>query len=295
LAVAAVLALLAVASVFAVGNWLGPFPAGISRRDTTLLTLWEEGRYEDVLRTAEDTLLDRALDGQALTFGGFANFYVGIDQATPADQRTYLERSVLLLRKAEHVARAPLEEERRYVLAKAYYHLGPDYFSLSARYMESSVDAGYVAEDSYAYLGLAYDGLGDYESSANWYERGIDHSDSPAMRLRAAEARFNLLDFEGAERHLRTALASTDDDYLGEILGVKLAATLIEEGEYDEAERDLQALIEANPKSADALYYLGVVYLKTDRRLEARALWRRVRDIDPTHVKALESLANSEG
>lgn len=298
LAVVVVLAVVAVASVFAVATWLGPFPAGISGRDTALLTLWDQGQYQDVLLQAEAILEERPLDGQALTFGGFAQFYVGIDQATPGDQQAYLERSIVLLRKAEHVERAPLEAERRYVLAKAYYHRGQEYAGLAARYMEESVSAGYVGEDSFAYLGLAHEELGDHETSAGWYERGLQasgDSDDQALRIRAAEARRKLGDLEEAESHLRAALLLGDDDYVDGVVGINLSAVLIEQGEYTEAEQRLSQLVEASPDSADALYYLGVVYEMTDRMLEARGMWRRARELDPTHVKALESLANSEG
>ena len=74
-----IVVILMTVSVFAVSNWLGPFPFGISRRDTTLLTLWNEGKYDDALSQAEVVLAEKSLDAQALTFGGFAHFYVGID------------------------------------------------------------------------------------------------------------------------------------------------------------------------------------------------------------------------
>ncbi len=286
--------MLLMVSVFAVNNRLGPFPFGISRRDTTLLTLWNEGKYNDVLSQAELVLDEKPLDAQALTFGGFAHFYVGIDLATAAERQEHLRRSILLLRKAEHVGRAPLEGERRYVLAKAYYHIGEHSLDVSARYMEQSIADGHLADDTHSYLGLAYEGMGDNSSAAQWYEEGLLLRDSAAMRMKAADARSALQEFEAAEDHLRKALDGNSDDYLDLMLRVKLASVLIMRNDLSQAEAMLVDMVEIHPDSADARYYLGVVYENTDRSIEARNMWRYAREIDPDHLKALESLANWE-
>lgn len=283
-----------VVSVFVVSNWLGPFPFGISRRDTKLLTLWNEGRYDEALSQAEVVLNEKPLDAQALTFGGFAHFYVGIDLTTTMEQQAHLQRSILLLRKAEHVARTPLQGERHYVLAKAYYHTGEHNLDVSARYMEQSVADGYVADDTYSYLGLVYGGMGDYSDSARWYEEGLSLRDSTALRIRAADARIALEQFQAAEDHLRTALEGNSDEFLDLLLQIRLASVVIMRGEMSQAETMLMHIIENYPDSADASYYLGVVYEQTDRSIEARNMWRRAREIDPNHLKALESLVNWE-
>ena len=292
--IAVIVGIVIIAAVFAVSNWLGPFPFGISRRDTTLLTLWNEGKYGEVLSQAEIVLGEKPLDAQALTFGGFAHFYVGVDLATRAGQQENLRRSILLLRKAEHVLRAPLEGERRYVLAKAYYHSGDHNYDVSARYMEQSVADGYLADDTYAYLGLAYEGIRDYSQSAESYEAGLSRRDSAALRMKAANARVALGQYEAAEDHLRAAIGENTDEYLEPVLRVELASVLILREKLTTAETMLLEIVEKHPDSADASYYLGVVYMKTERSIEARNMWRRAREIDPDHIEALESLANSE-
>jgi len=292
--IAAIVGFVIIAAVFAVSNWLGPFPFGISRRDTTLLTLWNEGRYDDVLSRAEAVLNEKPLDAQALTFGGFADFYVGVNLATPSDQQEYLNQAILLLRKAEHVERAPLEGQRHYVLAKAYYHIGHHYQDLAARYMRESIEEGYVAEDSYAYLGLAYAGIGEDLLSAEAYEAGIAVHDSAALRMKAADARVTLGEYSRAETHLRAALAVNTDEYLTPRLQIELASVLILEEDYGQAESIVTSVVEKHPDLADASYYLGVIYNKTGRTIEARDMWRRARELDPNHVEALQSLANWE-
>src|SRR6056297_2215628 len=149
-------------------------PLGIRRADNDLLRLWNESDYDAVLQTANAILEDRPFDGEALTFGGFAEFYTGIEIVEQSVQRDHLSRSIALLRKALHVPRAPLAAERDYVLAKAYYHKGDEYVDLSVRYMERSLENGYVATDSRTYLGLGYARLGQYEASVAWLERAIE-------------------------------------------------------------------------------------------------------------------------
>lgn len=282
-------------AVFAISNWLGPFPFGISRRDTTLLTLWNEGRYDEVLSRAEAVLEEAPLDPQALTFGGFAHFYVGIDQARVPDRQEHLQKSILLLRKAEHVNKAPLLGQRRYVLAKAYYHSGEMSLDVAARYMEESLSDGYVAKDTYAYLGLAYEGLGKHAKGAQAFESGLQLEDTAALRMKAADARAAMEQYSAAEEHLRSALESTNDAYLSLVLRIRLAAVLIEREQFQAAEQMLTSILEEYPDSADASYYLGVVYYNTDRAVEARNMWRTARELDPNHLKALDSLANWEG
>ena len=292
--IAAAAGVVIVMVVFAISNWLGPFPFGISHRDTTLLTLWNEGRYEQVLTEAELVLEERPLDTQALTLGGFAHFYVGVDLAAADERRSHIEQAIVLLRKAEHLPRAPLPGERSYVLAKAYYHKGESYFDISAEYMERALEQGFAAEDAHAYLGLAYEGMGDFGQSAAWYDAGIGAGDSAAMRIKAAESYVSLGDYIAAEGHLRTALEATSDAFLDLVLRNQLGWVLILQNRLSEAEALLLAVVEEHPDSADAVYYLGVVYQRTGRPVEARSMWRRAREIDPDHLEALQSLANRE-
>lgn len=276
-------------------DWL---PFGIKLRDTELVSLWNDSRYEEVLSMTESILEEEPLDAEALTFGGFAHFYVGIELVQRAEQLAYLDRSIEMLRKAMHVPRAPLGAERDYVLGKAYYHKGDDYVDLSVRYMTRSLEGGYEAPDSRTYLGLAYARLGEYEESVAWYERAIEHAppaEVDAIRIKAAETYTQLGDYELARRRLNEAIASLDDEFLVLMARNQLASVLILDGRLARAEQVLDDTIERFPQSADAYYYLGVVYDRTDRAVEARDLWRTARELDPNHTQALQRLANWEG
>ena len=270
-------------------------PIGIRRSDAALSTAWNAGRYDEVIRTAEQVLVDRPIDGQALTFAGFAYFYAGIDFADTPERNTYLDRAVRVLRKAVHVPRAPLVGQRHYVLGKAYYHSGQVYHDLAIEHLLASLDAGFEADDTRAYLGLAYAHLHSYRESVAWFEAAIerlDGEDQYLLRVQAAESQIALGDYRGAEAQLRQVFDGTEDEFVRLAAHVRLGSVLILDERWAEAEALLLETIENHPESADAHYYLGVVYDRTDRRIEARNLWRTSRAIDPNHTEALRSLAN---
>jgi tetratricopeptide (TPR) repeat protein len=214
------------------------------------------------------------------------------------EQLEQLDQAITMLRKAMHVPRAPLAPERDYVLAKAYYHKGDDYVDLAVRYMERSLEAGYEAPDSRTYLGMSYARLEQYEQSVQWFERAIAHAsteDVHAVRVKAAESYVELGDYESARATLEEAIAGLDDEFLVLLARNQLASVLILDGSLGEAEALLEDTIEQYPQSADAYYYLGIVYDQTDRGVQARDLWRTAREIDPNHTEALRRLANWEG
>lgn len=291
---------LSVVALFLLG-WLGvldAFPFRFSRNDAHLIQLWSDGNVADVFDHAEGTLASHPFDPQALTFGGFAGFYLGVDAVDSAARERLLGRSVQMLRTALHVDRAPLTAERYYVLAKAYFHLGDLYMDLSARYMERAIALGYAADDSETYLAVAHAALQQHDQSVYWFDRAIGRAESAAryadantLRMTAAASYEALGQFDDAERVLRDAIDRLDDEYLMVFARNRLASVLIAMRRHSEAEQLLDQTIEMYPESADAHYYLGVVYNQTQRRVQARDQWRTARRIDPDHTDALLSLA----
>lgn len=144
-----------------------------------------------------------------------------VDALTREQQLEHLNRSVTLLRKANHVDRAPLERERNYILAKAYYHKGETFMDQAVRYMHRSIEQGYEAADSQSYLGLAYASLGDFEESVSWFAKAIESAeqhgasdDANAIRIKAAESYSAMEDYDSAARELRVAISRLNDRFL---------------------------------------------------------------------------------
>jgi tetratricopeptide (TPR) repeat protein len=276
------------------------FPFGVDAADSELIQLWSERDYPAVVERAEQVIESAPFDPQALTFGGFGHFYMGVDALEDNEQQFHLERSVQLLRKANLLERAPLAAERDYVLGKAYFHKGDQYMDLAISKMEDSLAAGYDAPDSRSYLALAYAGTNAYEESAVWFERAMEDaeerenlSDLNALRVRAAESYSAIGEYQRAETLLRAAIDSLDDEFLRLMARNRLAEVFIDSERLNEAESFIESTLDQYPESADAHYYLGVVFHMTDRPVEARAAWRTARDLDPNHAAALAGLAGN--
>jgi tetratricopeptide (TPR) repeat protein len=270
-------------------------PVGIRGRNKELLRLWNENEYEAVFQIAESVLDNDPLDGEALTFGGFARFYLGIQATDRTDQLDHLHQAIVLLRRALHVPNAPLAAERDYVLGKAYFHRGDEYVDLSIYYLERSLQAGYDAPDTRTYLGLAHALLEQHDQGVAWFERAIERAqpgEVDAVRIRVADSYVALGEFEAAGNVLRQAVETLEDAFLVLIARNQLASVLIRAGRFDDAESLLNETLEIFPQSADAMYYMGIVYDETGRGVQARNSWRAARDIDPNHTDALMRLAN---
>jgi len=287
----------AIAAVVAVGllGVFDAFPFGVNRRDAALVSAWSQGDYAQVIETAEETLTAHPLDGQALTYGGFAHFYRGVDLVDADEREADISRAIVLLRKASHLSRAPLPAQRDYVLGKAYYHSGPLYADLAVQHLEQSIAQGYEASDSLQYLGLAYAPRGQYEASAERFVEAVQQTEDwqagESLRINAAESLIALEDYDQAKGYLEEVIDRTTDPYIALIARNLLTSALILNDELEAAEDLVTETIEDYPLSADAYYYLGIVYDLTDREVEARAMWRQARDIDPDHIGAQQRLA----
>jgi tetratricopeptide (TPR) repeat protein len=252
--------------------------------------LWEEGRYGAIIERTGQVLEETPLDESALVLGGFSYFYEGVNQVSEEDKRAYLERAVVLLRKALVLRRTPLEAQVHYVLAKAYYHRGDFYYDLAVEHMREAVELGYVADDTYEYLGMAYARLGQFERSVESFSTALDRSPSDLLYLTVAETYMQSGRHERAESYLQEAMSATDDGFLVQRARFMLGEVYIQEGRLEDAQRQFELIIDSNPKSAEAHYQLGRVYDLMGDTVRARSEWRKTIQIDPNHAGALTSL-----
>jgi superkiller protein 3 len=68
---------------------------------------------------------------------------------------------------------------------------------------------------------------------------------------------------------------------------------LIDAARYDEAEAVFREILDANPDSADAHYFLGNIFEARGDEEQARFQWREAFEIDPNHAEALRKLQNN--
>jgi tetratricopeptide (TPR) repeat protein len=252
----------------------------------TLLSLWEARDYQEIIRVTEDELQRNPMDAGCLVFNGFAHFYTGVNQTITEEKLAHIDAAIRSLRRVRLYDKPPLEGEVEYVLGKAYYQKGEYYSDLSVQYMVSSLDKNFIGLDSYEYLGLAYNTLGEYDKSITYLLKASEQAPSDLLYLVLAQTYYQTGDRAAAEEYLDRAINKSSDSALTQKARSLLGDIYMQRGEFLKAEAQYLKIIEQNPQNADAHFYLGEVYYNLGDPIKARASWRRAVRIDPNHFGA---------
>jgi Tfp pilus assembly protein PilF len=86
--------------------------------------------------------------------------------------------------------------------------------------------------------------------------------------------------------YLLRALTKTEDKAIERQARFKLGEIYLDQGEVFKAEEQYLALVELDPRSADAHFYLGEVYARLNDAVKARAEWRAAFALDNQHYGA---------
>lgn len=248
--------------------------------------LWDEQRYEEINETCEELLKERPLHIQALLYNGFSYFYRGVNQFSFEEKIAFFDRSIANLRKANILEIGDMRGRALYVLGKAYYYKGKFYADLTIDYLEEAEKHGYVGDDSYEYLGLAYTTLGNYEKGAESFLKAVAQEPSDTRYLALAQAYFNQGLIDRSEEYLLRTLNKTEDPAVEEKTRFLLAKIYFETEQFAKAEDQYRRILDADQDSADAYYFLGEIYLKYNKETEARYYWRQAHRIDASHYGA---------
>ena len=252
----------------------------------SLLVLWEKKRYDEIINLCEEALKKKPLDYQALSFLGFSYFYKGVAQFTLEEKIPMLDKAIIYLRKADMLGKEQIPGGIKYILGKAYFHKGKYYTDLSIEYIEKSIKSGYIAEDSYEYLGLAYLNLEEYQKGIEAFLLAAERNPSDTLYLVLGQTYYKINDLEKSEEYLIWTLNSTKDIILEQKSRMLLGKIYQETNKHIKAEEQYKKVLEINPKSADAYYFLGEIYETLQDRTRARFSWRKALEIDPYHYGA---------
>ncbi len=275
-------------SVFAVFNW-GLFlqETNSDKTDSSILyELWQTRQYTAIIDRCRALLQENPMNPEALVFYGFANFYEGVAQYSFEDKVEYFDNSIFALRKAELIEKHPFPGPTQYVLGKAYYHKGRFYMDLALEYLQNSIDMGYIGEDTYEYLGLAYSELEQYENSAEAFLKAAEENPSDILFLTLAQTYYKMDDMQLAEEYLIRTINKTEDVSIEEKSRFLLAQIYMDDGELIKAENQYQEVLKDNTESAEAHFNLGKIYENMGDTIKARAEWRNALKIDPSHYGA---------
>lgn len=256
-----------------------------------ILDAWSDKEYDKILNLCEIGLEQRPLDTLYLVMKGFASFYRGISETDGEVRTTYMDTAVFALRKAMASSSIPFKPQVLYVLGKAYYHKGPFYMDEAVRFLEASITEGYTAKDALEYVAVAYSSLGNYEKSVNAFEQALAQEKSDLLLLAAARAYVNFGQPEKAEIAALEALSMTEDAMVREKARFLLGGIYVARKDYRLAEEQYNLVIEMNPESADAHFYLGLIWQDKGDPIRARSEWRKAVSLDPMHTAARQKLA----
>jgi tetratricopeptide (TPR) repeat protein len=250
-----------------------------------LSTLWNEGRYDEVLAASEALLKRDPLNPGALALRGFAAFQKGVGEGTAEERAPWLDEAVVSLRRARLVSNQ-LAPEIEYILAKTSFHRGKFHYDQTIAFMQSAIDRGYVRPDSYEYLGMAWTQLGDPEKGLAAFLRALEDEPSDIVLLTIGQTYLQMKHTGEAVDYLLRALNKTDDKAIERQARFKLGEIYLDQGEVFKAEEQYLALVELDPRSADAHFYLGEVYARLNDTVKARAEWRAAFALDNQHYGA---------
>jgi hypothetical protein len=273
----------------------GPFSsAGGSRPvpKSAVLTEWKAKDYEMVLQSTGNSLGSKPIDPFYLVFNGLASFYKSVAMPESDERTALLDNTVVSIRKALATGgKIPVRAQAEYILGKAYYHKGSDYYDLAAEYLEASVSHGYVANDSHEYLGALYAGLRENSKAIAHFEKALLEGKTDLLLLSTAKAYADAGETAKSETLLQEIIASGTDALIREKAGLLLGVIFLGRREFARAEELFSAVLSKNPDSAEAYYDLGLVYQEKGEPVRARAAWRKAVSIDPMHQASRQKLS----
>ena len=257
-------------------------------------TSWASYDYQKVFELSKLYLQDHPQHNTALTYYGYACFFLSQSQTETQQAQFYLDESINALRVAMYEAPKSIIPQLQYMLGRAYFYkntIATHYYSdLAVKYLLLAKENGYEADDIPEYLGLSYAALGMTMESISAFTEALLVRESDSLLLAIAEQYCNAGEYKAAEQYLfRVVQNSQNDDIIVRSQNL-LGQIYIDQGKYDDALKEFQNVLEKNKNSADAHYGIGVIYEKQGNMVAARAEWRKALKLQVNHEGALQKL-----
>lgn len=257
-----------------------------------VLELWNNGSYDEILANGKEELKRLPLDPGTLVFSGFAAFHKGVAEVSIEKKLPLINQAIVSLRKALLLPQVPLQPEIHYILGKAYFHKGKFYSDLTIEHLMKAREMGYVATDMNEYLGLAYSLVGRFSEASEFFLKAVEKAPSDLLLWTLGQTYFQMQRNEDAIRYLGLAIEKTKDRALEQRCRFLLGEIFTRTKQYTLAQAEYQVILDRNPNSADAHFYLGEIALALGNKDAARTEWRRAFKIDPLHFNANQRLFN---
>lgn len=304
----AVIVLAALVLIFFLYQFIGSFAREKKARSVQIkqiVELWDAGQYDPLIDRAEQYLAQYPQDSNVRILRGISllsSAELGAQSAYQRDVQT-LWQAVYELRRALVInPGVSYKKEANFVLGKAYYLLGGTQTAKAVPYLEQSIKSKVDAPSAYEFLIAAYKEMGEYTKAEkiikdilyNGKYASLDRQTAGRFRLALIDMYLDAGNAAAAEEEIAAALKDTaaSEQEQAAFL-VRRARGLIERGSEQQAIAMLTKIVEKDPRSFEALYYLGNAYDKLQEQGKARYYWREALAINPYWDKILEKLSDA--
>jgi len=257
-----------------------------------VLELWKSGSYDEILANGAEELKRLPLDPGTLIFSGFAAFHKGVAEVTVEKKLPLINQSIVFLRQALLLPSVPLQPEIHYILGKAYFHKGKFYADLAIQHLLKAQELGYAASDMYEYLGLSYSLVARFSEASDYFLKAVEKAPSDLLLWTLGQTYFQMQRYDDAVRYLRQSIEKTKDRGLEQRCRFLLGEIFTKTKQYPLAQAEYEVILQKNPNSADAHFYLGEIANAQGQKDAARVEWRKAFKIDPLHFNANQRLFN---
>ena len=208
--------LLFIAAIASLGIFL---VRNYTKNKITLKTIkqsWQQSDYESVYEQGKVFLQDKPYNNTALTYYGYACFYLAVSQIDTYKVQEYLDESINNLRLAMYDASKSLLPQLQYMLGKAYFYKNTIttyyYADLAIKYLNLARENGYYADDIAEYLGLSYASLGMTYESISAFTEALLVRESDFLLLSIAEQYYKAEETGAASQYLFRIINNSSND-----------------------------------------------------------------------------------
>lgn len=263
---------------------------------SSIIKAWSEYDYQKVYGLSQQILDDNPFNNLALTYHGFASFYLAVSALDTSLSQGYLDDAINSIRTALLFANKRSVPQLEYMLGKSYFYkntVSSYYYSdLAIKYLILARNHGYKADDISEYLGLSYASLGMASESIESFTEALLVRESDSLLLSIAEQYFKCGQNTVSKQYLYRIINDCKDENLVLKSMNLLGLIYIDEGKLSEAAEEFEGILKKNKNSGDAYYGLGVIYEKQGELVKARAEWRKALRVQVNHQGAFSKMAD---